>query len=189
MRFRPIATTAASLLCLTAGALLAQVPGSITPEQGWSAIGQCASNSNERVRHACIDDVLRKAGLLTPQAEATERRRQFGLDESPARAAVPAPAPVPKSTPSPAPAAATKPPPAPVDAVERLDVQIARAAIANDGKLVVTTTDGAVWKQTDSDSFPRLPSGGEHVRIRKATLGSYLCELESHRTFRCLRQK
>jgi len=186
MHKRTAAVTVASILSLGPAALRAQAPGAMTPDQGWSAISQCASNPTERARHACVDDVLRKAGLLTPQAEAKERRRQFGLDENAARAAPPVAAPKPPPSPAPAPASAAPPK---NDDSGRVEVEVARAAVATDGKVVVTTTDGAQWKQTDSDTLPRLPAAGDRVKIRRASLGSYLCELPTHHTFRCVRTK
>lgn len=182
MPVRPTAAAAVvAALTVMSSPLRAQAPPAMSAEQGWNAIGQCAGNPNERARHACLDDVLRKAGLLTPQAEAKQRRQQFGLDENTARA-TPPPAP---AAPAPAPAAKI-PQPAPDD---RVDVELAKAVVANDGKIVITTADGAVWKQTDSTTVPRLPDAGDHVRIRKASLGSYLCEMPTHHTFRCVRAK
>jgi hypothetical protein len=167
------------LLLSTVSSFAAQTSPSMNAEQGWSAIGRCASISNERARHGCLDDVLRNAGLLTPQVEATERRRQFGLDGDSTRApreadAVPPPSP---------------PPPSRSETVERLEAAIATIDKGADGKVVITTTDGALWKQTDADTIPRLPAAGDLVKIRKATFGSFLCELPSHHTFRCVRSK
>jgi hypothetical protein len=179
---RPIAVPMV-LLCLAAAPLAAQTPApAMNAEQGWSAVGQCAAVANERARHACLDDVLRRAGLLNPQAEAIEKRRQFGLEEDrPAVAATPSKA-------APAAPSQAAPPAAPA-APERLETRIATIVVAPDHKVVLTTADGAAWKQSDSDTIPRLPQAGDVVRIRKASLGSYLCELPSHHTFRCVRLK
>lgn len=160
------------LMTTVVPALRAQTPPAMDAERGWSEVGRCAAISNQRARHDCLDDVLRKAGLLTRQAEATERRRQFGLEGEPA--ATPAPAAAPTPTPRPEP-------------VDRLEAAIATIVKGADGKIVLTTADGAVWRQTDSDSIPRLPTAGEIVRIRKASFGSFLCQLPSQHTFRCTR--
>ncbi len=199
MPHRPIRSFATALLMTSTTSLLhAQTPPAMNAEQGWSAVGRCASVSSERARHDCLDDVLRRAGLLTPQAEAADKRQQFGLGGEAARPPVAsAPAVAPKPAPAapakqPAPAAATalaSPPDTKPATVDRLEVTIATIAKGSDGKVVFTTADGAVWKQTDSDTIPRLPVAGDIVKIRKASLGSYLCELPSHHTFRCLRSK
>ena len=185
MHARTVARIALALAPLTVSSLPAQTPARLTPEQGWSEIGQCAASASERARHACLDEVLRRAGLLTPQAEAKERRRQFGLDPNAPGAAKATTVPAP----SPAPAPAAKSPVPKAQAAERVEVDVARAVMANDGKVVITTADGAIWKQTDSDTIPRLPAEGDRVNIRKASLGSYLCELPTHHTFRCIRTR
>ena len=188
MTHRLLHSSLAAVLVLSlAPALRAQAPAAMDAEQGWSAVGRCAAISNERARHDCLDDVLRNAGLLTRQAEATERRRQFGAT---APAAPPAPSAAP-AAPASAPASASVPAAAAprVEAVDRLEAAIATIVKGADGKLVLTTTEGAVWRQTDSDTIPRLPAAGEIVRIRKASFSSFLCELPSHHTFRCTRTK
>ncbi|MET0290799.1 MAG: hypothetical protein ABW136_00450 [Steroidobacteraceae bacterium] len=184
---------AAVALLLALPALSAQQ--TLNAEQGWSAVGQCASRTGDRARHDCLDDVLRRAGLLTPEAEKRERQRQFGLEDN-AAARAPAPAPSPR----PAAAASAPPPPAPVAVptpapkveppeVDRLEAEVASSLVGNDRKLLVTMKDGAIWKQIDSDTLPRLPVAGDVVRIRKGTLGSYLCALPTRHTFRCQRIK
>jgi len=183
-----------AVLTLTAVSLSAQTPPAMNAESGWSAIGLCAVRSNERARHACIDDVLRQAGLLTPQAEAGERRRQFGLEGGAAAAPVEPPAPPVAAPPIAAPKIAAPPdaplPPKPEAASgDRLELEIATAITGLDDKAVLTTTDGAVWQQTDSDTIQRLPRARDRFTVRKASLGSYLCTLPSKITFRCRRTR
>jgi len=170
-------------LMLLAAPAFAKAQGTMSADEGWTAVGRCAASGSERERHRCLDDLLRRAGLLTREAEAQAQRREFG-----ARPATPPAA----STAAPAPAApavktapATVPPPSP----DRLEVKVATIGVGTDRKVVLTTSDGATWKQTDSDTLPRLPGAGETVRIRKASFGSYLCELPSHHTFRCVRTR
>ena len=188
-----VVTMAAAALLLSAAA--AQVQGQaqapMNAERGWSAIGQCAGRS-ERDRHACMDDVLRQAGLLTPAAEASDRRRQFGLEGEPAR--VPAPTPAPAMPTPPAvrtapttPAQSAPPAETASGTAERLQVEVVRATTGTDGKIVLTTADGAVWRQLDSDTIRQVPRAGDRISIRKASLGSYLCSLPSQITFRCRR--
>lgn len=154
----------------------------MSAQDGWSAVGECAQRGDERSRHACLDDVLRQAGLLTRETEVRDRQQQFGLEGGAGRVASPVPPPVP------APATPAVPEPRPPD-VDRLQVEVAAATKGPDGKVVLTTTDGAVWQQTDSDTIQRLPTAGSPVNIRKASLGSYVCSLASRVAFRCRRTR
>lgn len=91
-----------------------------------------------------------------------------------------------KSPSAPAPAAATAPPAQP----DRLEVELAKVEKALDGRLVVTTTDGAVWLQTESVEMPQPPMKGDHMTIRKGSMGGYRCSVTStHLTYRCVRNR
>src|SRR4051794_5516680 len=116
MPVRLIAAAAAGAV-LTLASVPLRAASSMSAEQGWTAVTQCAADPSERARHACVDEVLRRAGLLTPQAEAKQRRQQFGLDENTARTAPPAPAPAAKASPA-----------APSD--DRVDVELTTAILA-----------------------------------------------------------
>jgi hypothetical protein len=200
----------ATMLCLTGTAVVAQTPSTTNAEQGWASIARCAKEDSERARHTCMDGVLREAGLLTNEMRATQERRAFGLEEKPVRTPPrqPAPAPTPQvaaaapptSTAS-RPAAAGSPPPiaarASTDAPpalpaqpDRLEVELTKVDKAVSGRLVVTTTDGAVWLQTESVEMPQPPVAGDHMSIRKGSLGGYRCSVAStHLTYRCARNR
>src|SRR5688572_16559715 len=84
----------ATLLCLTTTAVpaqtsaqtSAQAPGTMNAERGWSSVARCAQEDTERARHACLDGVLREAGLLTNEMRSKQQRRAFGLDDKTASA-------------------------------------------------------------------------------------------------------
>lgn len=126
-------------------------------EEGWAAIEKCAALTKDHARHACTDDVMRKAGLLSDQT-----RKQFGLQPA---------APKPDKT------------------EERLDVTLAGVEQAGDGKLVLTTTDGAVWRQVESDAVRPMPAKGETLTIAKTSFGGFLCESARRVAFRCFRAR
>jgi hypothetical protein len=222
----PAAT--ATLLCLTTTVVLAQTPGTMNPEQGWSAIGRCAQEDTERARHTCLDRVLREAGLLTDEMHARQQRKAFGLEDK-APSAKPAPPPpaaaaagaptspgsatapaasasrasqealnrpaaesaartaAPASSPAPASGATAA---APAGQPDRLEVELAKVEKAVDGKIFVTTTDGAVWLQNETVDMPQPPVAGDRMSIRKGSLGGYRCSVASTRlTYRCVRNR
>jgi hypothetical protein len=152
------------------------VAGQPDPGDGWARIILCAKAATTQARHDCTDDVLRRAGLLAPPArktpavgaarpeaatavpqEASEHRRSFGL-----------PAPTPR-------------------AGQRLDAVLADARVDGEGKLVLTTAEGAVWRQAESEAILPPPRAGQALAIEKASLGGYVCRLGRWVAFRCLR--
>lgn len=65
-----------------------------------------------------------------------------------------------------------------------------RAARQNGaGKWVVELADGAVWVQIDANELPFDPKPGDPVRIKKASMGSFLMVVKNQRAFRARRQE
>ena len=164
-------------------------------EAGWRAVAQCAEVGAAGRRHACLDDVLRRAGLLKPEREAQARREDFGRPaeaksaRTVPRVVQPAPPPAPPPAPSPAlpaPPAPAGRAPAPANAAG-LRTTIRSARIAGNRKLVVVTADGAVWEQTGSEDFHVLPRAGDAFEIQPGTLGSYRCTFGRSSVYRCRR--
>jgi hypothetical protein len=61
---------------------------------------------------------------------------------------------------------------------------------AANGSLFVTTTDGAVWLQTESVAMPLPPVAGDRMTIRKGSMAGYRCSVVStHLTYRCTRSR
>lgn len=173
-------------------------PADTTPiraEQGWSAVTRCAQAESGSARHACLDRVLRDAGLLTEEMGLQQQRRAFGLEDRPAVAAPPvaaASAAAPSSAPTTPPVQMPKPLDTPTTSAspDRLEIQIASVQKAPDGKLLVTTTEGAVWRQTEAVEMPLPPRAGERMTLRRGSLGGYRCSVVStHLTFRCERNR
>lgn len=139
-------------------------------EAGWAAISKCAEIVNEDARHACSDDVMRNAGLLAPaEPVASKSRRIFGLPASQLAAAE-------------SPDAAKRPAEA-----EQLEVTLASVRQGGNGKLVLTTTDGAVWQQVESETLRPEPTQGQTMIVTKASLGGFLCKPSRWVSFRCFR--
>lgn len=141
-------------------------------EAGWAAMKQCASIPDDARRHACADDVLRRAGLLgDAETLAAERTRRFGLPEPAAKATQPA---------STTPGAAKK---------DRVEVTLASVEDPGNGKLILTTTDGAVWRQVESQAIRPMPEKGQTMVVEEASLGSFMCRPSKWVSFRCYRAR
>ena len=134
-----------------------------TPEAGWNAIVACADRADERQRHACIDDVLRGAGVLTDAQQQRDRRQRFGGVVADPEAAAAEP--------------------------DTIDVEVASVSESRDGRFTFTTRDGATWRQIESRIFALTPAAGQTLTIQKAALGSFLCTLNGRSPFRCSRTR
>jgi hypothetical protein len=73
---------------------------------------------------------------------------------------------------------------------DRLEAELAKVEKAANGRVFVTTTDGAVWLQTETVDMPQPPVPGDHMSIRKGSMGGYRCSVAStHLTYRCARNR
>ncbi|MBL8771598.1 MAG: hypothetical protein JNK30_09475 [Phenylobacterium sp.] len=55
------------------------------------------------------------------------------------------------------------------------------------GQWIIKLEDGAVWAQIDSNEVSRTPKPGMPVKIRRASLGSFLMTVGNQRAFRARR--
>jgi hypothetical protein len=147
-----------------------------TAESGWAAMKKCAAILEDDLRHACSDNALRDAGLLPDSETASSKDQQrFGLQRPAARAA---------SSPTNASDAPTQP-----KSEDKLEVTLAAVKEGRDGKLVLTTTDGAIWKQVETQVVQPTPVQGGSMTITKAILGGFMCKPNKWTTFRCARTR
>lgn len=70
--------------------------------------------------------------------------------------------------------------------VTEIEGKISAIRMASDGYPVFTLTDGARWKQTDGRNT--YPKAGSAIRIRKASLGSYMANVDGQPGVRVIRQ-
>jgi hypothetical protein len=131
---------------------------------------KCAAIAADVARHRCSDAVLRNAGLLVAP---TSTPKSFGLETSPAHTEQAATA-----------TAAAK---RPSDA--QLQVTLAAVAPGADGKLVLTTTEGAVWRQVESDVVRPTPAQGQAMTIERTSFGGFMCKPGKWVAFRCYRAR
>ena len=73
--------------------------------------------------------------------------------------------------------------------ISSADGKVASAHKNLAGKWVLTLEDGAVWTQVDTTEVPIDPKPGDTVKIRKASLGSYLLSLGNQRAYRAHREQ
>jgi hypothetical protein len=58
------------------------------------------------------------------------------------------------------------------------------------GQLLLTSTEGAVWEQTDNDAVTgEGPVPGDTVKVSKGMLGGYMCQVSRWQTVRCQRDR
>ena len=69
-----------------------------------------------------------------------------------------------------------------------MDVTLARVEVAKDGRLTLTTSEGAVWRELENDPISPRPREGDALSIEKTAFGGYFCRMGKHVTFRCVRR-
>lgn len=72
---------------------------------------------------------------------------------------------------------------------DELDVVLATVEQAGDGKLVLTTTDGAVWRQVESQAIRPTPEQGQTMTIARTRFGGFMCKPSKWVAFRCFRAR
>ena len=75
------------------------------------------------------------------------------------------------------------------EAVNRSTGVLASIAKSPDGKLLMTTEEGAVWAQTDGLPVDPMPRKGGTVTFVKGTVGGYFCDVSKYQSIRCERRK
>jgi hypothetical protein len=189
-----IRVAAALVAVLVPGALMAQGATSGAESGHWSAIEQCARIDATEERHNCMDDVIRRAGLLNDARLTEAARREFGSENGPpeTRATAPAAAAGPSAA-APAAAAATSPRAAPSAAptraadLDQLATTVSSARLGPDRRLMVVTAEGSSWTQVQSETFRNLPRAGDSFTIERTSLGSFRCRAGNSSVFRCRR--
>lgn len=169
-------------ILLGAGLAAAFVPlaahaqaGTAEAGRNWAAIEDCAAAASSEQRHRCMDDVLRRAGLLSDARIAQEARRDFGRD-APTRPAPPS-----------ASAAASASASESTAGTDRLATTIASVQTIGYRRLRVTTAEGSVWDQTEDKTFNSSPRVGDTFEVEQASLGSYRCRFARSVRYRCER--
>lgn len=75
-----------------------------------------------------------------------------------------------------------------VPEVDSIETTLRSAAFTGEGRWVFRLEDGSVWRQIDSERVRFRNRPGEAVRVRKASLGSFLLTVDGSRAVRVRRQ-
>ncbi|MET0280002.1 MAG: hypothetical protein ABW278_02600, partial [Steroidobacteraceae bacterium] len=135
-------------------------------QAGWAAVAGCARQLVERTRHICLDQVLRDAGLLDSGASTAQP------ETASAPAAVTSPASSASSASAPPPQAAVPGVPPTAKRTDPQNTVIATVSSTADGRYIITTREGTVWRQTERLPLPRPPVAGDPIRVRNGSMGS-----------------
>jgi hypothetical protein len=68
-------------------------------------------------------------------------------------------------------------------------VTLATVATGSDGRLVLTTTEGVVWRQVESTAVRPTPTQGKVMTIERTSAGGFLCRFGKWVEFRCFRAR
>jgi hypothetical protein len=130
----------------------------------------CRAMTDFTQRGLCWD-ALDQAGL---QDQKAVKKREFGLGaHAPAAAAVATP---------------KQRKPDPVE-VRGLSLTLASVVDSATGHILLISTDGAVWEQTDGDAIMSRPSPGDTVEVSKGMFGGYMCQVTRWQAVRCQRDQ
>ncbi len=159
------------------------------PPPGWGALMRCAAMSDGDAELSCYRAAMKDAGFVAgPSVAAAEHRRRFGL-AMPSLNLL-------KHAPKERAAAAAKAgrsaqvgdqAVAEVDE-DLLTVEIDEVSLIPPwNKLLLVTTDGAVWVQLDTESVNPRPKKGQTIQIRRTRFGGYFCKFDRVTAVRCNR--
>lgn len=75
-----------------------------------------------------------------------------------------------------------------VEQIDSIETTLTRASQSGEGRWLFTLADGSVWRQIDTEPVRFRNRGGEAVRVRRASLGSYQLVVGGSRAVRVRRQ-
>lgn len=159
-------------------AALAQGRGE-SAEAHWNEIAKCAAIDGAEARLACTDNVFRQAGLLDNARLVRQARQEFG-NEGREGASSDASSASPRAS-NPVPSQPTR-----GRDMSELATTVMATRMKGD-RLVVTTAEGSVWEQTQSESFRTIPNAGDAFSIERGALGGFRCSFERSTVYRCRR--
>jgi hypothetical protein len=178
VRMAMAAGLAASSLGFAAGAHAQNAP------PAWDTLVRCAQTPDEAARLSCYDSAMRAAGYSpNPAAVAEEHRKGFGLT-------VPKITVLKKHKREEGAKTAGAPQAPEQENPNRVELTVDQVAVTQPvGRVVVFTTEGQIWQQTDDTQINTLPKEGDSFVIRREALGGYFCDVNKHQAVRCKRVK
>jgi hypothetical protein len=192
MKVMKAAAIVAALALALGGAVLAQdAAGPAKTPPSWEALVHCIQLPDDDAQLACFRAAMRAAGYAPkPEEVAAQQRRRFGLsmpklnilrhaarekgaEEAGQGEAVAAAATAESSI-------------DPDQVTAELDDV---GAILPGGQLLLFTTDGALWQQTDTQHVTPQPKKGQKIVIKKGSLGGYFCQFDKWTRVPCVRRR
>lgn len=167
----------------------------------WQAMTKCAAMKDATARHACADDVMRRAGLLkdagtaaveTAEPATPQQTQAEPEPETPQKTEAKPETPKPAATLTEEQREAFLPPKRSEEEKsgepEEVAFTVKKAIRTADRKLALATTEGVIWRQLYSvGALTRmpLPKTGDAMTVRKGVVGGYFCKIERLPSFRC----
>lgn len=175
MHFRHLGIAVAAILAAPTSAEAQDVAANA--ERNWAEIVRCAAIDSARNRQACMDDVVRRAGVVSDEQIAQRTEREFGRDNEP-------PSPV-----AALPVAQSAParPIAQPEEIDEVASTIASVRTVGYKRLRVTTSEGAIWEQVQAETFNSPPRVGDAFSIERTSLGGYRCQFRNMSRYYCQR--
>ena len=176
---RSAAALAAALLCIGSAASQAQPSGAspVRSEALIKALEGCRALSDSAARLACYDGAAarlltaERAGevVVVDRTQARAARRQaFGFSM---------------------PSLDMFKRGEPETELNRVQFTLARATRGPDGKWILRTSEGQVWRQTDQKVLTREPRAGSKAEVRNAAMGSFFMNIDGQTAIRVRREQ
>ncbi len=167
-----------AVLSLAGGAALSQDNVNGTPPP-WPSLVRCAEMGDESDRLNCYDAAMRTAGYAPkPAAVSAARHRLFGL-AAPKLGVLKHKG---KDKVETAKASGG-------EDEDNVTVTLGQVARLHDDKLLLITTEGAIWEQTDQVEVQPQPKEGQSMTIRRGPLGGFFCDVNKWKSVRCTRTR
>ena len=73
--------------------------------------------------------------------------------------------------------------------LDRVQLVLSRATRLEDGKWLLRTEEGQVWRQTDDRRLSTSPRPGSRAEVRNAAMGSFFMNIDGQRAIRVRREQ
>ncbi len=157
------------------------------PPPSWDSLIPCAQKADPAEGFRCYQAAMRAAGYSpNPEIAATERRRRFGLPSLPLISHKPASKSKTESAQAQPGAAAATAEEEPQE--DRVTVTLEQVALIPPlNRLLLVTTEGAIWQQTDSESVSPTPKPGSSMTVVHGKISGFFCQFDRVTKVRCVR--
>jgi hypothetical protein len=168
---------AVAVLVLSSAITKAEAAGVAAPPPALQAVVRCRGLADTQARLACYDQAVdalsqsQASGQVVVMDRAqieTVRRQAFGFH---------------------LPAIDILPRVKTEEGTSRLTVILTGAHVDAEGRWVMTTDEGAIWRQSDSSPLQDDPHAGSRMIVSKGLLGSFFCKIDGQSAIRCVRSR